>query len=660
MSSIQFLHPNWLWALLLLAIPIIIHLFNFRRYKTVYFTNVGLLKHIKKETKSKSRLKELLVLLMRLLFAFFLILLFAQPYIPKQNEVSQNNDKVAVIIDNSFSMSAEGESGIQLEYAKRKALEIINAYPKTVKFMLVTSDIKVNQLFFQSKEEAISKLGGIQVSPFSKQLNTVLQSVENRLHSQNNSADIYLISDFQTSDFQILNTDTLPIHLVYLPTQSKANVSIDTAYFISPIHTSFSQEALVYSVHNSCEKALVNLSVEFSINDSIKSIASLDIPAESSVTDTLRFSHSKGGIQNGLLSIQDLPITFDNKLYFNYSNIHQVDAVLIDDNAKNRFTKALFKDNPFFKTHSFSTDNIDYNILENTELIVFVEDKNTSANISEILAQQVQKGAKLIHFAASESHLLTQLGLSQEKTDSSFSTLSEINMESELFQDAFKKKVKRTSLPKLQSDYCFKPNLSSLLLDDKEQAFAMEQAVQKGYLLSFSVPMNEENYDFYTHPVMVPLVYNFSAKQQSQALFYETDHSEVLFVKKPIYNEHIISIEGKNINRIPQQYNNGNEVKIILPERLPEGHYTLKSSEEILGGFSINNSRKESVRSFYSMEDLEQAGLNIFAAQSLSTTSINENMQTRYTFWYYCLIISLIFIILEMLLLLFFNRKKKV
>ena len=53
----NFLYPNFLWALTAIAIPIIIHLFNFRKFKTVYFSNVAFLKNIKEETKSKSQLK---------------------------------------------------------------------------------------------------------------------------------------------------------------------------------------------------------------------------------------------------------------------------------------------------------------------------------------------------------------------------------------------------------------------------------------------------------------------------------------------------------------------------------------------------------------------------------------------------------------------------
>src|SRR5436190_4688502 len=103
----QFYYPAFLWALTALAIPVVIHLFNFRRYKTVYFSNVKFLREVKEETTSRSRLKHLLVLASRLLAIAFLIMAFAQPYIPnKSNKFGGGKKYVSVYVDNSFSMNA--------------------------------------------------------------------------------------------------------------------------------------------------------------------------------------------------------------------------------------------------------------------------------------------------------------------------------------------------------------------------------------------------------------------------------------------------------------------------------------------------------------------------------------------------------------------------
>ncbi|MFI5136035.1 MAG: BatA domain-containing protein, partial [Chitinophagales bacterium] len=63
----SFLYPAFLFALGAIAIPIIIHLFNFRRYKTIYFSNTKFLREVKEKTDSRTQLKHLLVLLCRIL-----------------------------------------------------------------------------------------------------------------------------------------------------------------------------------------------------------------------------------------------------------------------------------------------------------------------------------------------------------------------------------------------------------------------------------------------------------------------------------------------------------------------------------------------------------------------------------------------------------------
>src|SRR5687767_236761 len=117
-----FVSPLFLWALAAILVPIAIHLFNFRKYKKVYFTNVRFLKELQQESKSKSRLKEILVLIARCLTITCLVLAFCQPFIPDQNQntLKQGSTAVGLYIDNSFSMQNVNKQGALLEVAKTR------------------------------------------------------------------------------------------------------------------------------------------------------------------------------------------------------------------------------------------------------------------------------------------------------------------------------------------------------------------------------------------------------------------------------------------------------------------------------------------------------------------------------------------------------------
>ena len=132
----EFLYPNALWFLFLLAIPIIIHLFHFRRHKTLYFSSLKFIQFVEQENKSAKKLRNLLVLIARLLALIFLILAFAQPsFTDSKAENSVGKNVVAIYIDNSFSMSAKGTEGELLSEAREMARRIINNAPLETGFL---------------------------------------------------------------------------------------------------------------------------------------------------------------------------------------------------------------------------------------------------------------------------------------------------------------------------------------------------------------------------------------------------------------------------------------------------------------------------------------------------------------------------------------------
>ena len=144
---------QFLIGLAAIAIPIIIHLFNFRKYKKVYFTNVQFLKELKQESDSKSKLKEWLILAMRILAVACLVFAFAQPFIPGKTKVVQGEKAISIYIDNSFSMESTNKTGTLLENAKQYATEIANTFNASDKFQLLTNDFEGKHQRLISKEE---------------------------------------------------------------------------------------------------------------------------------------------------------------------------------------------------------------------------------------------------------------------------------------------------------------------------------------------------------------------------------------------------------------------------------------------------------------------------------------------------------------------------
>ena len=155
----SFLYPKFLWALLLNIIPIFIHLFNFQKYETLYFSDISLFKNIKEKTKKRSQLKNLLVLICRILFLSSIILAFCFPYLPNLDKSEfQNIPRIGIYLDNSYSMSRLNKNQSLLESAKDDLMKLVDNLPENTKFIFTTNTIKKNKQFGINKDELKNKI----------------------------------------------------------------------------------------------------------------------------------------------------------------------------------------------------------------------------------------------------------------------------------------------------------------------------------------------------------------------------------------------------------------------------------------------------------------------------------------------------------------------
>jgi hypothetical protein len=201
--GITFLYPTFLWALLFFSVPIIIHLFNFRRFKTVQFPNIELLKEIKEDSKKSRTLKNWLILFFRILFITFLVLAFAFPVDSETKKTSQRI--TSIYIDNSFSMDAQGLEGNKLNTAKSFADQLIQNLPANSKIHITTNDfLKKNQILY-NKKNALDIVSGINPSHFSKSPQLIFNRQANFIKKfKGATKELFWVSDFQQLNSSIL------------------------------------------------------------------------------------------------------------------------------------------------------------------------------------------------------------------------------------------------------------------------------------------------------------------------------------------------------------------------------------------------------------------------------------------------------------------------
>ena len=136
-----FLNPILLLGLAAAAIPLIIHLFNFRRPRRVAFSSLAFLHELKKSTMQRVRIKQWLLLALRTLALAALALAFARPTLEGALAGvfgNQGRSTMAVVLDHSTSMSLRDGSGAYLDQAKTIASELLNDFESGDELILVS------------------------------------------------------------------------------------------------------------------------------------------------------------------------------------------------------------------------------------------------------------------------------------------------------------------------------------------------------------------------------------------------------------------------------------------------------------------------------------------------------------------------------------------
>ena len=264
----SFVYPSILFGLAALTIPIIIHLFNFRKTRKILFSNNQFLQNIQKSTSSKLKLRHLLILTSRLLFILFLVLTFSQPFIPGE-EKGLEKGEVLIYFDNSHSMSNEVEANLRaLDIGLKYISDIIDLYPAGAKFTFLTNDFAPFSNTPKSQEEIKDLITEIEFSNVSRSL----QEIGNRFafkkpQAQNAERNYYFISDFQKSTAGALNSldfDSLDkVNIVPIAYRSYANIFIDSVYLTNPFLTRNVENELNVRIVNTGDSDMEDLILKF-------------------------------------------------------------------------------------------------------------------------------------------------------------------------------------------------------------------------------------------------------------------------------------------------------------------------------------------------------------------------------------------------------------
>lgn len=666
----NFLYPQFLLGLLTLSIPIIVHLFNFRKTKKIQFSNNLFLKNIKEVSTAKRKLKHYLTLAARLLFILFLVLAFAQPFIPGLKE-SLKNDLVYVYLDNSYSMSNEVAQDLtSLDQGISFIDELVDIYPQNTRFKLLTNEFLPSGDLLKTKNEIKDLLAEISFSGIGR----TLEEANNRqlkdfLNVKEDKKDIFWLSDFQRStvgDWQRINFDTSAnYYLVPFAYRAPDNVYIDSIYLSSPFLLENEKNSLIISFKNAGNKAVEDLPVKLFINDNQVANTSLTIAANGTLDESFELTQSLKRINRGKVSFEEFPVTFDNDFYFTLNVDARVDVLEIRSDQSSNNVAQVYANDKLFNFTSFPVDNLNYNAVDNTDLIVLNEVSTISPSLANLLLGFLENNGTIAIIPAQQTDVNTYARILpvREKpvngSDVLKATLRTPDLSNPFFANMF-----------IESDDIFEMPLGSgkittlapgeTILSLRNRDPFLSRVVGNKNIFLFAAPLKEEFTNFHQHAIFVPVMYRIASLSNvlSDDLYYSLNQSIVSLRVDSISKNVIYKLKNEDQELIPAQRILGRDLIMELPKNaMNTGYYDVFNDSGIKKVLSFNYNPDESILAQYDLSALnEVAGnhenVNVYNADDTNdfTRSLRE-LHSGIPLWKYMLIVSLLALLAEILII---------
>lgn len=640
LSVIQFLHPVFLYGLLLLAIPILLHLFSLKRYKKVYFSNFNFLEALQKQKRNSSRLKNLVLLLLRLLALSCIVIAFATPYLNTGRKAAPTtaSPRISIYADNSFSMSNTGSQGSLFDEAKKNLFDIVNAYPAGSRFSLFTND-KVLPVTLD-KEKMIRAIGKLKISPATKPLSQVFKEVKET--GENQPTTLFLISDFQRKDcdFQHINADsTLETVFLLMKPENRSNLYIKEVEFEQAFHQKNQPEKLYISLVNTSEKDFHHIPLTLTINGKKRSIIQTDLEAHSEKKVEVSYLNTTEDFYKGTVEISDFPVLFDNKFYFAYPVCENTEILYLWQQEENPYFGKLFSDSSHFSFTSMSVNQAVRQTLTRYSLIILDGLTNSSTGLESMWEDYLMNGGNLLVLPALSSTETQNTFLQKiqapryDKRDSN-TVIAHIETQAALFRDAFEQPDDKAVLPRIRQYYRLLLSAhTEILLSDKHSApLLVSQHYGKGnlYLSAFNFLPAESDLVF--HPLFVPLLINmaFQVNTGLCTSYFLNTTAPVLLNTKMIQDNRLLQIrnESHTFEFIPEVRKDfSGDLQLTNATTIQEaGLFEVCQEDRLVDVLAWNYDRSESQMEFCEEEELSRY-FPRSKVQDIKTTGFDHNSE---------------------------------
>lgn len=673
----RFLYPNMLWGLFALLIPILIHLFNFRRHKLVYFSNTAVLRSIQQENAKTRKLKYLVTLLLRCLFIAALVLAFAFPYRPeKQLNVNTENNLVGIYIDNSMSMKGQSQRTTLIEDARQSARDLVHKLNPSNRYLLMTNSFEIQNEYPMNQEEMLDQLDRMNADGVPAPMGEVIDRFEmlGKQHGFETST-LFVYSDFQSSTFDLsaAKADTaMQVVVVPMMPEFKTNLYIDSVWLASPVVQPGLTNGLNARIVNQGDKEVKGLPITFTMNGAMAASTTVDLEKNGTQEVVMQFVVDGTGDQRCSVSLNDHPITFDDTYDFVLGVRPSLSVVELGQ--EHTSCALLFEDDEQFRYTLMEPSRFDLDQLAKAQFIIVNETANLNETLQQTLLNCVSDGAAMMVFPSksdpkNNAFLLNKLGLTVMELDSNATVAQDLALRHEFFSDVILDMPQHADLPKVKKHLRMRSNgvPNALLIMQNGDPMLFSESMGQGQAFVMTTTLDSKWSDLADHSLFVPMMVKMALLGGRVSRLSYTIGQDKMLVLNDMSLEgdhHILFTDAeRTFEMMPASDVRNGKVYLYLNDNLPSaGFYDLLVNDSLNRVTAWNESRVESRMEFADRDEIEpvfkKAGFDVAAVldtTDFATADLVEAMAHQSSQWKLFALIALLALLGEILVLRFWK-----
>lgn len=342
-----FLAPLFLAALIAIAVPVIIHLINFRRPRKVAFSTLSFFRELQQSTMKRLKLKRWLLLLLRSTAIILLALALARPYLPGGIGLAGGGPVLyGLLIENSLGMTRVESDGPLFDQARIVAKGIIDNAREQDRFLIYNTHGELLRGGVLTPAQARNTLDDLQAGAYGTQFETRYHSVLNALDEwggggkalywigSGSPAAAKVISDLENSDAIY----TLPINKVVLSHERISNAVVRTVRPVSAVSGPGVPFELEVTVENTGQRDVFNYFVSLEAEGRLVGQYQSNLQAGVSQSYLFEVIPPSSGDFTGRVLLEGDGFSADNTHYFSVNIPQSRTLLLVQDDLNTRQT----------------------------------------------------------------------------------------------------------------------------------------------------------------------------------------------------------------------------------------------------------------------------------------------------------------------------------